>query len=741
MLSRSLYTADLCTGGTIISGGDEVYYGPFPKANAFDNNTGTRWGSIQTGTAVNGGAFIGYDFGAGNSKSIRRVSYYTDITYNHNVSSIKVQYSDNFSAWTTAQTFLELPRSSTVWVDLNLDSDHGGHRYWRILANANLPATYFWLLFEVEMMELIETISEALTGSGGISFDSEARLEISLGMKGSGGIVYGGSAETNMMRGSVLGSGGIVYGGMASIGGSVLLSIELARQTARVLPLIEIVLDSGTLRYCMGAPAVETAEGPYLGRVAAMSAIERKAWLPWEGPSLTSYDITLDDGDAELVRSYDQADWMGRTVVLKLWAEGQTAVLHTGKIENVDIAEGAVILRLTDSWNQYFSDEARWYSKHILLPGDWPGLDESWVGRPGPVVLGVLDSTKAGYSGSAQAVPLSGSLYLCAVHAMQAVYPVWVGGEEVTSGFEVSLEAASSLGINGKVTLIEFDEVPSGQVTFDGRGLTDDLTSSGRVITNVAEQADALREYVYEVPDSLVDTLKIGDAKGLAEKRYLRGAGQITDNYAPTHQLHQLLSSAYLFAGANRNGEFMIWGLDQPIPDSGGVPVHAQRDITRGSWRLGYDTKALCNHLTIRYRDVQGKLYGSKVYEDAASQTALAREYRRELRCPFIGDWDVASHVADQALRMQSQCRVAAWTEQLQHLAQIDLGSFVAIHHPLAPDSSGNGWTGREFMVSRLAYDPNAYTLTVEALDVHAFAQAQMGQGFTLGDQFGGTLT
>jgi hypothetical protein len=175
--STATLTGNLCTGPTTpinstggdqtttvgaVSGGD-VNTTTGRRANAFDNNNTTFWGSQQRGTNVSGNAWIGQDFGAGNEKHIREIAIrqYTNNAYN--INSIRVEYSDDGSAWTTHQT-ISIGRNALLNT-YAVDSS-SPHRYWRVRANQNLTSTYFWAVRELELHELSGEDVGVLTVSG-----------------------------------------------------------------------------------------------------------------------------------------------------------------------------------------------------------------------------------------------------------------------------------------------------------------------------------------------------------------------------------------------------------------------------------------------------------------------------------------------------------------------------------------------------------------------------------------------
>ena len=82
-----------CSGGTAIEG---THYSTYDSSKLFDGNTTTYY--ENTGTT----AWVGYDFGAGNTVSILEIKAYSYSTANRTPDSFDIQFSDNGSSWTTA---------------------------------------------------------------------------------------------------------------------------------------------------------------------------------------------------------------------------------------------------------------------------------------------------------------------------------------------------------------------------------------------------------------------------------------------------------------------------------------------------------------------------------------------------------------------------------------------------------------------------------------------------------------
>lgn len=140
--------ADISQVGFAISSGSHI--DGSPHGNAFDNSTGTRWASSQSGGGVANVAYIGQDFGAGNEKDIIQVGMFpiASISTGYLPSSVAVQYSDNGSSWTTAYSWSGYSDANALQVSPQFPSA-GAHRYWRLLATAHAGASY-WSIWEAE---------------------------------------------------------------------------------------------------------------------------------------------------------------------------------------------------------------------------------------------------------------------------------------------------------------------------------------------------------------------------------------------------------------------------------------------------------------------------------------------------------------------------------------------------------------------------------------------------------------
>jgi hypothetical protein len=139
---------DLTSSATAISGGDSN-----SKDYAFDDDLESTnyWASSQTGTSVNGAAYIGCDFGA-NPKAITYISCRQYGNTTNDISSVVIQYSNDASTWSTV-LYLALVTGSSEEQKIYIPSSTGSHRYWRLLANSDATAGEPWIVKEIEMKD------------------------------------------------------------------------------------------------------------------------------------------------------------------------------------------------------------------------------------------------------------------------------------------------------------------------------------------------------------------------------------------------------------------------------------------------------------------------------------------------------------------------------------------------------------------------------------------------------------
>lgn len=140
LTNGSSYTDDVCSGGTAISSGSW-----YNRDNVFDNNQSTA----ATGEVPDPGDYIGYDFGSGVTKHIRRIRL-QNLSGGYYPSVVKLIKSNDLYNWTVVQTL------SITLADQTFDiSESSAARCWAVVVDT-MPNNINWILREIEMMAGID---------------------------------------------------------------------------------------------------------------------------------------------------------------------------------------------------------------------------------------------------------------------------------------------------------------------------------------------------------------------------------------------------------------------------------------------------------------------------------------------------------------------------------------------------------------------------------------------------------
>ena len=150
-MSCGNWGSDQCTGGT--ANADSYYNASYVPSYAFDDNLGTLWDS--------GSGFphwIGYDFGAGNKKTIERIRVYQN-TPAEWCSTFTIQGSNSTDAvwdsksWTNI--FTVTSGTHGIWEN-HVFSNSTNYRFMRLRATSGNDANY-WGMYEIEMYKCQDT--------------------------------------------------------------------------------------------------------------------------------------------------------------------------------------------------------------------------------------------------------------------------------------------------------------------------------------------------------------------------------------------------------------------------------------------------------------------------------------------------------------------------------------------------------------------------------------------------------
>lgn len=194
---------NVCTGGVPIFSGQDSG----AAANAFDADLNNIWADTVTGVP---GAYIGYDFGAGNEQDVKSVllqSRSSNTFVGQSPASFQVEWSDDNMSWTSAfsasgQTWSSIEAklfrlTSPVW------TSYGARRHWRIFFHKMVGAfTVASSIFGISEEELRSAVGGAdQTGSGTASSSGDLSGTFSSGK------AFDNNNSTFWTRGGGLSSG------------------------------------------------------------------------------------------------------------------------------------------------------------------------------------------------------------------------------------------------------------------------------------------------------------------------------------------------------------------------------------------------------------------------------------------------------------------------------------------------------------------------------------------------------
>lgn len=156
--------ANVCTGGTAISSGDES---SFPASNLFDGST-TNFHQWLGSTLPK---WVGYDFGAGNAKDIVELRMRSHADWIDRMpSAFQFQYSDDGSTWTTLWTMngqggnWSAAAYTAFTGDMRYDDPGITARFWRVRATAAQAGNIF-AAREIKMFLTGSSVNQCTGGS------------------------------------------------------------------------------------------------------------------------------------------------------------------------------------------------------------------------------------------------------------------------------------------------------------------------------------------------------------------------------------------------------------------------------------------------------------------------------------------------------------------------------------------------------------------------------------------------
>jgi hypothetical protein len=516
-------------------------------------------------------------------------------------------------------------------------------------------------------------------------------------------------------------------------------SQEIQKGSVRINALTETDLAHGTEHFALRD--AETAEAAFEGRIENLGAIQREVSNAFSGLRSGGMSQTLLNEDAALSK-WDPDKIPNRIHRVYGVAGGKVKKIFTGTIKSFEYSSaGRLTLQISDTAESYFGATNQWWIPLTLRASEWGSLPSDSAGKVAPLVIGDHDSRGAGFGGMLPTVQVSPTEFLCAGHAMKCVSRVFNGGKHAGAGFRVELDHAWTKGINGRCTLLTFNEAPEGVVTIDGQGLTDDLTSDGKLCTNPVDVMETLREHVFGLADENVSPERIGASRDWADKYHLRVAGLVGQKMLALDVMSHILANSFLSGGVDQDGLWSIWPLNIPLDPEAGTLVSERDDILEQSLSIRLEDNTIVNKLFVAYlkRARGGSHLGQVELEHADSQTDLGREYGHNLSLDFCAERECARTVGELTLLVHGYAITASWGDMLHH-SELDLGSQIALTSRFGPSVSNGGWSARCMGIRGINFEPAKGFLQIQAQDWSRATSAALGVGMVIGGDLPGEV-
>lgn len=516
-------------------------------------------------------------------------------------------------------------------------------------------------------------------------------------------------------------------------------SQEIQKGSVRINALTETDLAHGTVRFALRD--AETAEAAYEGRIENLGAIQREVSNAFSGLRSGGMNQTLLNEDAAL-STWDPDKIPNRRHRVYGVAGGEVKKIFTGTVRSFEYSgAGHLALQIADTAESYFGATNQWWIPLTLRASEWGSLPSDSAGKVAPLVIGDHDSRGAGFGGMLPTVRVSPTEFICAGHAMKCVSRVFDGGKPAGAGYRVELDHAWSKGINGRCTLLTFDEAPEGQVTIDGQGLTDDLTSDGKLCTNPVDVLETLREHVFGLADDNVSASRVDSSRYWSDRYHLRVAGLVGQKMLALDVMSHILANSFLSGGVDQDGLWSVWHLDIPLDPAVGVPINERDDILEQSLSIRLEDNNIVNKLLVAYLKLArgGSHLGQVELEHTVSQEDLGREYEHNLSLDFCSERECARTVGELTILIHGYAITAAWGDMLHH-SELDLGSQVALTSRFGPSSPSGGWSGRCMGIRGINFEPARGFLQIQAQDWSRATTSVLGNGMAVGDALPGEV-
>ena len=284
------------------------------------------------------------------------------------------------------------------------------------------------------------------------------------------------------------------------------MALDITRSTRDWHVLLEITLDSGTVRYADDSLAMSDGTA-YDGRIASIPVLRLSTGALLDprliSPSLT---IALYDADSTVRDSTDSEEWGNRVVAIKI-GQGTTIGDYETVFTGVVRFPGGIVWDATTL--RFGVDDIRSKDKialpaNRLDPATYANMESKSQYLPIPLVYGDFQ-TSAGGGEKLPAYQIdstagTGGKFKIASHALKSIQKVWNDTTDITSN--CSLDAA-----NGEFTITTGTyDTAANTVTVNVQGATDNGTTGGTLLQSLPDILDDVLQTHMSVASGNIDS-------------------------------------------------------------------------------------------------------------------------------------------------------------------------------------------------------------------------------------------
>ena len=464
---------------------------------------------------------------------------------------------------------------------------------------------------------------------------------------------------------------------------------------SRLEPLVEIELDSGTLRY--STSGIVSANYYWEPRLVSIGDINREISVLPENFRASDISITLADADQAISKLRREEPFRRRKVKILLGRMDQ------GESDFETIATGVI-----ESWQ---SRDDQFIIRAVDQPMDW--LDEATVGfttdlvrfpaRPDTTGLHLVPILIGKASSPTGALPS----YLIDAAASQAGRYRYVAAhgdiKSVTAVYRYGVKLAASAYTVRKVnyvsqifTVIDFttdqrdsDRASEREITWDGDGWTSNGTATGNSLTNPSDQYQAF----LESQGLSVGSASFTTAKTEFTSRNVTGAMIFVDRGETLRQVVGHTAKSYnLTTYTLPSGAIAVTatGAVRTAPLGTLIEVDEAK-VARGGFSL-MSSPRLASEVVYRYayNGVRREFEKTDFLRDLRQEAKLGERIRIEEEMPYVRDVSsAAAMVEDKLFFTQEQRAVATIGVEPGVIKEVHVGDFIRVSHFAGLGESG----------------------------------------------------